>query len=145
MPQPLVFPVAQQLTLINAIVALAAYVGAKLHLYSNNFVPSEDNVLADFTEVIATGYVAEALTWSAGFIDINGNAVSSPGEKIFTAGGIVTDMCYGVYITDAASAVLLASGPIDGAPFGFPAGGATLPLTVKLAANGGLTAISPVP
>lgn len=143
--QPIVFTVAEQVAIVNAIVALPAWATAKLHLYSNNLVPNEGNVLTDFTECVYSGYAAQAITWSPAFLDAEGNACSSFGEHIFTQTGATPDICYGFYITDTASAVLLASGAIDGAPFGFSAVGTTLPLVGKIDSNGGISQIASTP
>jgi len=145
MSQPVVIPVAESLVIVNAVVALTTWATAKLHLYSNNLVPNENSVLADFTECVYSGYAAQTITWSSGFIDAQGNACASSGEKIFTDTGATPDLCYGVYITDSGGTVLLASGAIDNAPFGFSGSGVTLPLLIKVNATGGITAIAPTP
>jgi hypothetical protein len=141
----LVQPRAQSLILINAVTALAAYVGAKLNLFSNNITPTPANVLADFTACIFSGYAPKTVTWSPGFFDANGVAVSSSGELLFQQSGATGDFCYGAYLTDSAGAVLLASGVLDVAPFTFVNNGDTLPLLVKLDVDAGLLSISPVP
>jgi hypothetical protein len=145
MSKPIVFPVLEQLTVLNAMVTLAAWVGAKLHLFSNNLVPTENNLLADFTSCVFSGYAPQTVTWSAAFLDGAGNATSSGGELLFADTGATPDVCYGFFLTDAANAVLLAAGSIDGAPFGFSASGITLPLTIKIGLGIGLTAVSPTP
>jgi hypothetical protein len=140
-----VYPKARPLADLNALVALAIYVGAKLHLYSNDLTPTPANVLADFTEVVASGVVAQTITWSPAFYDVNTLAVSSGGEKLYTQTGGTGDVCYGVFLTDTAGAVLLWSARLDAPPFNFALAGDTLPLTIKMGLDFGLVATSPVP
>lgn len=122
MATPIVAPVAQQISLLSAIIALAAYVGAKLHLSSTQINPTQQNVLADFTEVVFTGYSAQTLTWGAPFVDTDQNAylLSSVANFLQTA-ITATDTAFSWYLTDSASAVLLACGALDGAPINFGA------------------------
>lgn len=132
-------PKTEQLALVNAKVALASYVGAKLHLFSNNISPTPNNVLADFIECIFTGYAAASVTWSAAFYDQNGIAVSSGGALLFVQSAVtVGDNCYGAYLTDTAGAVLLGAARLDSPPFPFNAANKALELAMQLAAAGGV-------
>lgn len=131
-------PRAQDLADLTAKILLADYVGAKLHLYSNDFTPSVDTILADFTECIYTGYAAIAVTWSAPFYDQNNIPVSSIGELLFVQTGIVaTDNCFGVFLTNAAGAKLLWSARLDAPPFNFNRNGDALPITAQMGIDDG--------
>lgn len=141
----LVVPKPQNLTDLDAKMALADYVGAKLHLFSNNVNPTPLNVLADFTEVIASGVVAEVVTWTAAFFDANGVAVSSTGQKLFIQTGATNDSCFGVYLTNGAGTKLLAAARLDVAPFNFVGIGTTLPLLLNAAQVGGNLIVPPGP
>lgn len=125
-------PRSQDLATLALKIAAAAYVGAKVHLYSNDLTPNVNTVLGDFTEVIAGGVVAQAVTWSAPFYDQNNIPVSSIGELLFVQTGATMDVCYGCYLTDAAGAVLLWSARLDAAPFNFAAIGDALPITAQM-------------
>lgn len=142
----LAVPVAQAIIDLNAkVVALSPYDGAKLHLYSNDFTPDELTVLADFTEVVASGVVAQTCVWSAAFLDANDIATSTAGEKLYVQSGATGDTCFGCYLTNTAGTVLLASARLDDAPFNFTAIGDALPLTIKLTMPGGIAAETPIP
>lgn len=135
-------PKTEKLALVNAKVALASFVGAKLHLFSNNFSPSEDSILADFTEVAYTGYAAQTVTWSAAFYDQNGEPVSSGGALLFIQTAVtVTGIAYGAYLTDTAGAVLLGAGRLDNAPFGFSGANVALELAIQVAAKNGVLTV----
>jgi len=140
-----VVPNAQALLDLTAKISAASYVGAKLALYNNDLAPTPTNVLADFTPCAYTGYAPIAVTYSAPFFDVNGIAVVSCGEKLFIQTGSTGDLCYGVYLTDSAGAVLLGSARLDTAPFPFVNSGNTLPILLKVDADGGLVVVSPVP
>jgi hypothetical protein len=141
----LVVPRAQQLSLISTIVGATPYHLGVLHLFNNNIVPNQFNVLADFIPAVYSGYTPLAVTWSPAFFDLNGVPVSSSGELLFSQSGSTGDVVYGAYLTDAGGGTLLASGLIDGGPFNFVNNGDTLPLLIKLDVNGGLLSVSPVP
>ena len=132
----IVFPKSEGLVIVNAIVALAAFVGAKLHLFSNNITPTPSNVLADFTECVYSGYAAQTVTWSPAFYDINGVPVSSGGEVLFAQSGATGDFCYGAFLTDSAGTHLLWAGNLDSPPFTFVNTGDTLPLVIKMGGAG---------
>lgn len=139
-------PKAEKLALVNAKVLLASFVGAKLHLYSNNYVPTPDSVLADFTECIFTGYAAKTVTWSPAFYDQNGIAVSSGGALLFIqSAATVGDSAWGAYLTDTAGATLLGSARLDAPPYNFAAANDALELALQVAADGGvlITVVGP--
>lgn len=141
----LVYPSAQALALVTGIVGAVPWSTAKIALFNNNFTPSKSSVLADFTPAVYSGYAPKSITWSAAFFDSNGVPVSSSGELLFQQAGATGDNVYGAYITDAAGAVLLASGRLDLAPFLFVNNGDTLPLLLKYDLQAGILSVSPVP
>lgn len=142
----LAVPIEQQLLDLAAKIALADYVGAKLHLYSNDLTPDQNTVLGDFTECVYTGYAALTVTWSAPFIDENNIPASSGGEKLFPQTGVVAvDTCYGAFLTDTAGTQLLGSFRLDDPPFAFDALGKALTLTIKLTMPDGIGGETPIP
>src|SRR6266550_2359054 len=72
---------------LTALLAAVPYSTCKLHLYSNDYTPDKNTLLADLTEVIFTGYSAAALTWGTVFLDGQKVACSSAGQKSFTKSG----------------------------------------------------------
>jgi hypothetical protein len=129
-------PPAQQLTIVNAIVALTAYVGAKLHLFNNNIPVNPLPPIGSFIEPVFSGYSAKTVTWSAGFFDENGNAVSSAGESLFIQTGATGDVCYGAFLTDSAGTLLLGAALLDPpVPFPFVNQNDALALSLKLGLN----------
>lgn len=122
---------------LTAKIAIAAYVGAKLHLYKNDFTPSHLSVLADFIEADFGGYAAAVVTWSAVFLDQNGVPVSTIGEILFAMTGAPTNLVYGCYLTDAAGTGLLWSTRFDTTPVNFAVAPDALPVTAQMSlANG---------
>jgi len=126
-----------------ALIAVAAWVAPKLHLYSDDLTPSKETLLADFTEVVAGGVVAQSPTYGAPFVDENGIAVVSGGEIVFTQNAAPNDIAHGCYLTNTASNVLLWSGRFD-APFNFT-GASVLPLTFKMSIDNGLIDVADLP
>lgn len=141
----LIFPRSAGIDILTAMIGAVPYSTAKLHLFSNNIVPTANSVIADFTPPVYSGYAPKAVTWSTPFIDTNQVAVSSSGELLYAQAGVVGDVVYGAYLTDTAGTGLLAAGVIDDGPFNFVNNGDVLPLLTKLDSTGGLLSVSPVP
>jgi hypothetical protein len=92
------------------------WVGAKLHLYTNNLLPTPANILTDFTEADFTGYAASAaITWSTPGYLPDGTAVVTGDAKTFQVGSTPTvlNTCYGWYITNGAGTALITSRAFD--------------------------------
>lgn len=142
----LAVPTQQSMDDLTAKIALTDYVGAKLHLYSNDLTPDANTLLTDFTEAVFDGYAAKTVTWSAVFIDENGVPTSSGGELLFSQTGIVTtDNVFGAYLTDTAGTTLLGSFRLDDPPFAFDAAGKALTVTIKLTNAAGIGGETPIP
>lgn len=78
----------------------------QIHLFQNNFVPSEASVLGDFTEATFDGYAAQIFSFGAAFV--NGTPAGQMNASSYTwvkAVGAVTNTIYGMYITDIAGNV----------------------------------------
>ncbi len=90
--------------LLNA--GAGANVWFSIHLFQNNFVPTQASVLADFTEADFSGYAAVTLVFSAAFV--NGTPAGQMNAASVTwvrAVGATSNTIYGMYITDAAGNV----------------------------------------
>lgn len=140
-----VTPKAQELLLMTAMTGLAAYTGAKLHLYKNNITPTVNTVLADFTEADYTGYAAQTVTWSPAYFDLARQAVSNGGLKLFTQTGATGNDIFGCYLTDTAGTGLLWSSRLDDAPFSLVVNGDTLPIAVVMGLLSGIITVVPGP
>lgn len=133
----------RELADLVALIAVAAWVAPKLHLYSNDLTPSPETLLADLTEVTSAGVVAQTATYGTPYVDANGVAVVSGGEIVFTQTGAPNETAYGCYLTNTAGTVLLWSARFD-APFNFT-GVSVLALTFKMSLPGGLVDVADLP
>lgn len=134
---------AQSVDDLDAVLGTADWTAPKLHLFTNDFTPSLETILADFTEATYTGYAAQTLTWGGAYVDGNGIAVAPAGEKIFTQTAAPNEIVYGGYVTNTAGTKLLASARLD-SPFPFE-GASTLAVTLKMGLENGLLDTSEVP
>lgn len=141
----IVIPPAQLLAEVALKVLEADYVGAKLHLYSNDMTPTPASVLGDFTECVFSGYSAKTVVWSAAFYDENNVPASSGGEALFTMSGATPDVAYGAFLTDTAGTKLLWSARLDTPPFSFVKTGDTLAVSNKMGLTTGTLARDPGP
>jgi hypothetical protein len=114
---------AEQLNVLTALIGLAEFVGAKLHLSSTVIAnPNPNTPLTDFVEAVFSGYAAATITYGVPYIDTDGNPYVLSSIATFTDTAItVPDSINSWYLTDAASANLLACGQIDGGPIGMTA------------------------
>lgn len=91
-------------------------VGAEIHLFTNDYLPTGITVIADMTEATYSGYAAEAITWLAvssaddGTIEVIGTA-----GEFRPTDDVVPNQCYGFWIENGAG-VLLAAGRFDAPP-----------------------------
>lgn len=141
----LIFPRSQELSLVNAMVDGADYVGAKLHLFKNDINPNADTILADFEECDFDGYAAATVTWSNAFFDTDDIALSSGGEILFTQDDAIGNNVYGGYLTNTAGDKLLWSGRLPDAPYPMAESGDVLPVVLKVGLLRGLLQESPTP
>lgn len=81
-----------------------------IRLFSNDFSPSENSVVGDFTECAFTGYAAVAgATWGTVGDDVDGSVyVSTDSAEFKSTGSAVQENAYGWYLTDAAGTALYA-------------------------------------
>jgi hypothetical protein len=121
----------------------AAWAGAKVHLYTAIVnPPSNGSILVDFTEATFTGYSDATVTaWGGPFLDSGQQGVLTSGSGLFpgpTAGSGQTIL--GVFITDGASAVLLAVGPFESpVPLNIPTDFLIVNIQIGPAGNGTVT------
>lgn len=112
---------------VTALARLATMVGAApllapvLKLFSNNFTPDANTILADFTECAFGGYVAGTDPFGAPGLDPSGIPVA-PLPFLFTTNATPPGQAYGVYIVDSAGAYV-AGGRFDPAPVAFASPG----------------------
>lgn len=133
------------LEMIEDVIAGADYDEAKIHLYQNDYTPNDQSTLEDFTECDYTGYASQTITWSTAYYDENNVPLVSSGEKLFICTGSTSNVCYGMFVTDAAGTKLLFAARMDDAPFAFSANHVGCAVTTKISTNGGSFDRSDVP
>ncbi len=103
----------------------------KLKLFTNDYTPVEESVVADFTECVAAGYAAITLTGTDWTIETaTGVTTAEQPQKTFTLTGASID--YGYYITNNDGSQVLWAERFSDAPHTLPSGGGTEKITVKL-------------
>lgn len=89
---------------------------ATVHLFKNDFTPTQNNVLGDFTEADYTGYTNQAIgTWGTPYIDfLQRVLIQAPSLQFSPTGSTVTNTVYGYYIQSAGTGTpLIASARFD--------------------------------
>ena len=79
-----------------------------LRLYSNDRIPSKTDTIANYTEVVFSGYAPKLLTpseWVIAIDDLTGNYLATFAQQVFSFDDLVT--VYGYYITNHAGTSLL--------------------------------------
>lgn len=81
-----------------------------VRLFKNNYFPSKDSVIGDFTLADFTGYATStAVTWGAPHVNADGNLEIQGGVKQFTAtDGATPNTVYGYLLTTAGGALIAA-------------------------------------
>jgi hypothetical protein len=102
-----------------------------LRLYSNNYTPTLADVPSDYTESVAAGYAAIALSGGSWTItDTSGVLVCTYPSQTFTLTGSGT--IYGYYVTDSGKTKVYWAGLAAGGPFSFSSSGGVLLVSLAL-------------
>lgn len=88
---------------------------AKIHLFSNDIVPTDKTKLTDLTEAVYTGYAAQAVgKWGKPFLgEDNQPRVACPSLQFQPTGDVATETVRGYYITDTAGTTLYGAALLD--------------------------------
>lgn len=80
------------------------------HLYSNNVVPGDDDVVATYTEMAAGSYVSTLIQPADWTLVFRSKKAEARGvQQIFSFDISANIIAYGYYLVDSASGVLLAA------------------------------------
>lgn len=91
--------------------------GGSIRLFTNDFVPGPNTVLADITEATFSGYAAVVTAnWGQPFLNPQGFVeVDAPSAQFNHNGGAIVESVFGYYVTDAGGALVtverFAAGP----------------------------------
>ncbi len=108
----------------------------KLHLYTNEKAPAEDDTVASYTECTAEGYSAKTLTGASWTVaTTEGVSEASYAEQTFSLTAAAT--IKGYYITNADSSILIVAERFtdvggDNIDFVIPSGGGDVKVTPKI-------------
>jgi len=104
--------------------------GMGLALFVNNFIPTWDSVLADFTEASFPGYAPQSLsTPNAAFQNGQGRGEVDADQVTFTASGPSAQTAFGYFVYNAALDVIWCERFAAPQPMGAP--GSALDIGVK--------------
>lgn len=89
---------------------------AQVHLFTNNHTPSQADTIADYTELVGTGYVEQAVNpWGSEVLGgDNFYTTTGPLLTFTNSGGTPWLPIYGWYLTDSSGAILLTAGLFAG-------------------------------
>ena len=115
--------------------ALIAKYGADnllLHLYQNNYTPTDSSVIGSFTEATFDGYASQTIaTWSTPSVTAH-VASSAAAPNVFTkSAGSTPNSIYGYYVTDSANTVMYWAERDPDAPIPMTSTGNTYTVTVR--------------
>ncbi len=117
-----VVPYVGEVLMLRYIVNNGTPDNLRLHLYSNNVVPSKGDVLGTYSEVAVGGYSNVSLNgslWSTA--TISGTTTSTYPTQTFTFTTSV--VVYGLYVTNNSSSQLVWAERFDPLPFSIPTTG----------------------
>jgi len=104
--------------------------GVGIALFTNNFIPTVDSVLADFTEATFPGYAPQSIsTPNAAFLNGTGRGEVDADLMTWTATGASGETVFGYFIYDAALDVIWCERFNAPVPMGAP--GAAVDVTPK--------------
>jgi hypothetical protein len=126
----IVVPDVGERTFLSYIVNKAIPTDLKLHIYTNDYTPTESSTVANFTECSASGYTPVTLTGANWTIstDAGGNSTATYPQITFTFTSGSTN--YGYYVTDSTGTILLWAERFNDAPHTLPSGGGTEKITL---------------
>jgi hypothetical protein len=102
---------AARIKLLSAGIAAVPWSTAKIGLYKVAKIPTQHDLLADYTQCDFTGYALASLTWNSVYISASGLVVvDAPSIQFAPTDGVTPNTCFGYLITDSAGAVLLGAG-----------------------------------
>lgn len=105
----------------------AAADNVRIHLYTNNYAPTVNDTIANYTESSAAGYSSIVLVGTQFTISVAGSTSSAIYARQ-TFSYSTSENVYGYYITNNGSSVLIWAQEFSGAPFQIPVGGGTIGL-----------------
>ena len=124
----LVPDVGEQKILEKALNAVAAD-DVKIHLYSSDVTPGEDDTVASYT--LITDPAAITLTGTNWTVNtVTGVTTAEHAQQTFTFAGAAT--VYGYVVTDNGGTNLLWSERFTDGPYTIPAGGGSIKITPKI-------------
>lgn len=115
------FPNVGEVLLLRYMLNNLSSDNARLHLFTNNITPGENDVLTDYTEATAPGYSSISLsgpTWT--FTTLSGTTTATYPVQTFTMSTSTT--IRGFYLTNNASTSLIMGESFDSA-INLPSGG----------------------
>lgn len=104
-----------------------------LHLFKNNWTPSPDDDVSDYTSANFSGYSSAALnSWGGAALNADLFAQVTHPDKVFTHnGGATNNDIYGYYVTDSSGDLVWAE-RAAAAPFAMDAGGKTYTVSPEM-------------
>ncbi len=117
--------------MIQYILNIDAPEGLVIHLYSNNIVPTEIDVVANYTEVVGGGYSSIGLT-AGNWVVVPGTPTSAEHtEVVFTFNAAVGNV-YGYYVTRVTGLELMWAERFSNGPFNIQTSGDEIRVTPRL-------------
>ncbi len=117
---------------LNALVAKYGADALNLHLFQNNYTPSDSSVIGDFTEATFDGYAAETLSgWTSASVTAHVATSNATPIAFVKTGSVTSNNIYGYYVTNSANTVMYWAERDGAAPIVMNANGDTYTVTVR--------------
>jgi hypothetical protein len=104
----------------------------EMHLYTNNYTPTETDTLANYTESVASNYTGVRLVGTAWTVASGASAGATATYAQHSFNFSAADTIYGYFVTSQQKQVLLWSERFTGGPFQLPSSGGTIAVTPKI-------------
>jgi hypothetical protein len=120
--------------ILEMIVNKTAAQDLRVRLFKNNITPSDTDTGATYTESTFPGYAFIALpgaSWNAAAA----GSIAYSSQQTWTCSGAAAENCYGYYILQSVSGILMWSERDASAPFAIANSGDQVKLTPQIGAN----------
>jgi len=124
-----------EVVLLSSLLGQNPLPAVNYRLYSNNWVPTQQDDLSNYTELTLAGYApitVNATDWTIVTDSLGGAQVSAPEIAWLVSAAGPT---YGYYVTDPADSVVLWAEYIPGGPYNFLSDGSTFSLVPSFSAD----------
>ena len=127
----LLVPNVGEVVMLEALLNKTAPEDLVLRLYSNDKTPADGDVAGDYTEMTGFGYVAKTLVGSGWTVTPGNPSYGLYAKQTYTFSGAAGN-CYGYYLTQLTSGILMWAERFPGSPYNVQQSGDKIEVTPRL-------------